>query len=95
MSDIKKLQKQLAPIFKKNDVVRSSVFGSVARGEDKPNSDIDILVEFAEGKTLLDLVGLEMEIEEKLGKKIDLLTYNSIHPLLKDYIYKDEIKIYG
>jgi len=39
-------------------------------------------------------IGLKYELEKILGKKVDLLTYNAINPLLKEYIYKDEVKIY-
>ena len=59
----------------------------------KKNSDIDIdmLVEF--NGSLLTLVGIEMELKEKLRKKVDLLTYNGINHLLKERILKEEIRI--
>ncbi|MDP3043605.1 MAG: nucleotidyltransferase family protein [bacterium] len=95
MADIKELQKKIIPILEKNGVVRASVFGSFARGEDMPKSDIDILVELEKNKSLLDMIHLKNELEDLLNQKVDLLTYNSVHPLLKKYIYKDEIKIYA
>lgn len=91
---IKQLQKKITPILKKNDVVRASVFGSFARGEDKKGSDIDMLVEFKEPKGMFHRIGLKYALEKILEKKVDLLTYNAINPLLKEYIYKDAIKIY-
>ena len=91
---IEEIKKALEPIFKKNGVVRASVFGSFARGEARKDSDIDILIEFPAGKTLIDLISLEQELEKILKRKVDLLTYRSIHPLLKDIIKKSEIKIY-
>ncbi len=93
--DIRRIQKKIIPILKKNDVVRAGIFGSYARGEAKKRSDIDILIKVKKGKkfSLFDLVGLQMELEEKLGKKVDLLTYNGISPYLKRYILEDEIKI--
>ena len=57
----------------------------------KKNSDIDMLVEF--NGSLLTLVGIEMELKEKLRKKVDLLTYNGINHLLKERILKEEIRI--
>ncbi len=51
---------------------------------------IDILVEFKGEKSLLDLVGLKIELEERLGKKVDVLTYNSLHPLLKERILNEQ-----
>jgi len=95
MSNIEELKVKLAPIFKANDVKRSSVFGSVARGEAKSDSARDILIGFIGDKSLFDLIGLEQTLEDELDRKVDLLTYRSIHPLLKDVILKDEVKIYG
>jgi|SRR3989338_3923171 len=93
--DLRKFQKKIISILKKNDVVKAGIFGSYARGEAKKRSDIDILIKVKRGKkfSLFDLVGLQMELEKKLGKKVDLLTYNGISPYLKKYILEDEIKI--
>ncbi len=66
---ITKLKKKTIPIFKKSGVMRSAVFGSVARGEAKKNSDIDFLVEFEGKKTLFDLAGLKITLEDALKKR--------------------------
>ena len=92
---IEDLKKKIIPILKANDVVRSSIFGSFARGEDTPESDIDLLVEPSEDSSLLDIIHLKNELEDFLGGKVDVITYNSVNPRLKDYIFRDEIKIYG
>lgn len=92
-TDIQEIQNKTIPILKKAGVTRSSLFGSLARGEVVEDSDIDILVEFPKGKSLLDLVRLQRKLKEVLGKEVDVLTYNSVHPLLKDYIQKDQIHI--
>ncbi|MDP3043198.1 MAG: nucleotidyltransferase family protein [bacterium] len=92
---IEELQKKIIPILEKNGVVRASVFGSFARGEEKKRSDIDILVELQKDKSLLDLIHLKNELEDLLKRKVDLLTYGGVNPRLEKYIYKDEIKIYG
>ncbi|MEK6904834.1 MAG: nucleotidyltransferase family protein, partial [Nanoarchaeota archaeon] len=81
------------PILKKNGVVKAGIFGSYARGEAKKQSDIDIVIQFKGRKNYFDLVGLEQELEQCLGKKVDLLTYGAIHPLIKKYINNDEVKI--
>jgi len=94
MKKITKIKEKILPILKKNDVIKASIFGSFARGEDKKGSDLDMLVEFNEPKGMFHRIGLKYELEKILGKKVDLLTYNAINPLLKEYIYKDEIKIY-
>ncbi|KKR91240.1 MAG: polymerase beta domain protein region protein [Candidatus Falkowbacteria bacterium GW2011_GWA2_41_14] len=54
-----------------------------------------MLVEFKKPMSMFHRLGLKYELEDALGKKVDLLTYNAINQLLKEYIYKDEIKIYG
>ena len=94
MKKITKIKEKILPILKKNDVIKASIFGSFARGEDKKGSDIDMLVEFNEPKGMFHRIGLKYELEKILGKKVDLLTYNAINPLLKECIYKDEVKIY-
>jgi predicted nucleotidyltransferase len=62
------------------------VFGSVASGEDRAASDVDLLVEMADDRSLLDLVGLEQDLEELLGRKVDVLTDGAIHPVLRPRI---------
>jgi hypothetical protein len=55
------------------------VFGSVARGENVENSDVDFLVEFEKGRTLLDLIGLKLDLQDLLGATVDVVTPNSLH----------------
>jgi predicted nucleotidyltransferase len=69
------------------------IFGSYARGENDQNSDLDILVDFEEPLNLLEIIGLEQELTEKLGFKVDLITFHSLSPHLKDYVEKDLITI--
>lgn len=90
---IEQIKQKVIPVLKQAGVKRSSLFGSYARGEETKDSDVDMLVELPEGKSLLDLIGLEIELKEAVGKKVDLLTYNSINPLLKDYIQRDQVPI--
>jgi predicted nucleotidyltransferase len=82
--------------FLKNEgAKRISVFGSYVRGEEKGESDIDIIVEFSERKSLLELVRIERELSEFLGIKVDLLTEQSISPYLIDSIRKEMEVIYA
>jgi len=87
---IEGIRNKILPILRRYDVVRAAIFGSFIRGEMREYSDIDILVEFKGEKSLLDLAGLKIELEELLGKKVDVLTYNSLHPLLKDKILSEQ-----
>jgi len=94
--NVEEIKKKVLPVVRKYEVQKAALFGSFVRGEQKEDSDIDILVEFkdTENKTLLDLVGLELELQEVLNRKVDVLTYRSIHPLLKDYILKEQEVFY-
>ena len=87
------LKKIIVPILKRNDVVRAGIFGSYARGEERKRSDVDLLVKFKRKKNLLDLIHLERKLKMMVKKKVDLLTYNSLHPLLKDRILNEEVRI--
>ena len=90
---IKKIRGILVEVLKKYGVSKAAIFGSVARGDDMEDSDIDIIVEFVDGKSLLDLVALKLELQKMLGKEIDIITYNSIHPLLKERILGEQVVI--
>ncbi len=89
---IKQIAKIVVPILKKNGVKKAGIFGSYARGEAKKKSDIDILVQPPRGMGF-EFFGLNLELEEKLGKKVDLLTYKSVSPYLKKHIMADEVRI--
>ena len=90
---LEQIKKQVLPILKEADVKRAAFFGSYVRGDDTKKSDIDILVDLPRGKTLFDLVDLKMNLEEKLKKKVDVLTYEAIHPLIKDSILNNQYLI--
>lgn len=91
--DIHTIKIKILPVLKKAGVKKAQLFGSFARGEAKKNSDIDILVQMKPSSSLFDLVDLEQQLEKKLDKKIDLLTFRSVHPSLKKYIEPDAIDI--
>ncbi len=92
--ELAEIKKIAVPVLRRNSVVRAGIFGSFARGEAKKGSDIDILIEIKAKKfSLLDLVGLELELKEKLKRKVDLVEYSTIHPLLKDRILREEVPI--
>ncbi len=91
---VESIKKEIIPILERQGVNKAAVFGSVARGEAKDTSDIDLLVNLEEGKSLFDLVGLKLELEEKLKRRVDVVTYNGINRHLKDLILKEQKVIY-
>lgn len=90
---VEELQEAIVPVLKDYGVVRAGVFGSRARDDYTSSSDLDLLVEFEEGRSLLDLVGLELDLTERLGIKAHVVTYRSLHSLLRDRILSDEIRV--
>ena len=91
---IQDISTKIIPVLESQGILKAALFGSMVRGEAKKKSDVDILVRFSGRKSLLDLVRLQFILEDKLGRKVDLLTYDSIHPLLKDIILKEQKVIY-
>ena len=83
--EIEKIKEKIIPLLKKNKIAKAGVFGSYARGEQNKKSDVDILIKVPK-KTGLNFVGIKFDIEDKLGKKVDLISYGGIHPFLKDRI---------
>ena len=89
-----KLLSIVAANLKKEGIRKAYLFGSYARKEQGKNSDIDILVDFEDTKSLLEMARIERELSEKTGKKIDLLTRNSISPLILKYVEKEMISLF-
>jgi len=81
-------------ILVKHGIKRILVFGSYARNEATTKSDLDLIVDFPEGTSLLDHIGIENELSEALSMKIDLLSRNGISPYIKDHVLKEAIVIY-
>ena len=95
MMNKEELYEKIVQILKNQGARKIAIFGSYVRGEEKPESDIDIIVEFSERKSLLDLVGIEQELSDAVGMRVDLLTEKSISPYLIDRIKKEMEVIYG
>lgn len=77
----------------KHGVVAASIFGSVARGEASDRSDIDFLVEFETGRSLLDLIGLRQDLSDRLERKVDVVTPRSLHPGFRDTVLSERIHL--
>jgi len=90
-----KIIDKLVSILKKHGAKKIEIFGSYARGEQKEVSDLDVIVEFEKRKSLLELVGIEQELEDALGIKVDLLTRAYISPYLIERIEKESKVLLG
>lgn len=91
--EIQKIKEKIMPILKAHNVTKAGIFGSYARGEQKKNSDIDILVELDENLSLFEVARIKGLLEKALRRKIDLVEYNLIRKELRKYILNDEIPI--
>ena len=87
--------KRIIAICGKYHVATISLFGSLARNEATEASDIDMLVSFSRPVSLLQMVSLERELTEVLGRKVDLLTEASLSPYLRDQILKERQLVYA
>ena len=91
---INEIKRKALPVLRKYDLKKAGIFGSVARGELREDSDVDILVEIErDDLSLLDFVGIKLELEEALGRKVDLVEYDTIKPLLRERILAEEVPI--
>lgn len=87
-------EKVLIDILRQHDVASIAIFGSRARGENHPGSDLDVLVTFGKVKSLLAMVAIERELSEELGIKVDMLTDAALSPHLRDNILSQMKVIY-
>jgi predicted nucleotidyltransferase len=94
----------MSPIVqnKRDDILRIAtqygashvrIFGSAARGEAGPQSDVDVLIRLEPGRSLLDIIAIKQELEALLGRKVDVLTESSISPYLREQILMEAIPL--
>jgi predicted nucleotidyltransferase len=93
MDKIAEIKRLIIPILKEHGVKKAAFFGSVARGEAKSDSDVDVLVESRDNIGLFEFVGLKQDLEDKLGRKVDLVEYRAIKSVIKKAILKDQVPI--
>jgi predicted nucleotidyltransferase len=94
MSDqIAEIKEKTVPILKEHNAVEAYVFGSTARGENRPDSDIDILVRFDKIRGLFAFVGAKLALEDELGKKVDLVEMGALRKEFREGVDHDKIRI--
>ena len=92
MNAFKSLQQHKPMLKRRFGIARIGIFGSFARGEERPDSDLDVLVCFEEGeKTFDNFMGVKFYLEELFGRNVDLVTDAALKPLIRDSILKDVV----
>lgn len=86
---IHEIKQKVIPILKEAGITRSALFGSYVRGEQREDSDIDLLVEYPKGLSLFDVAEIKYKLEDALGKKVDLVDMHRIKARLKSYILSE------
>ena len=77
----------------KHKATQVRLIGSVARGEARSDSDIDLLVTWADGASLLDQAGLTLELESMLGRKVDIASDGWVKPSIRESVYRDAVAL--
>jgi predicted nucleotidyltransferase len=84
--DLRQKRQEIIQIAARHGARNLRLFGSVARGDDRPGSDVDLLVDMEPERSFLDIVGLGQDLEELLDCRVDVLTDASLHPALRERI---------
>lgn len=90
---IKENKEEILRIAKKYGAKNLEIFGSVVQGTDKPDSDIDILLDLEAGRTLLDHAALMCELEELLGRKVDIVTRKGIKKRIRERVFREAVPL--
>ncbi len=98
MTNFDQLRDKILPVLEPYGVQRIALFGSVVRGEETPESDIDILVEFEEPRKrpfgLFKWIELEDELSKRLGRKADLVSATALKPRIRPHVQAEMVVIY-
>ena len=90
---LRERREEILRVAAKHGAQNVRVFGSIARGEDDEQSDIDLLVEFESGRSLLDHAALRLELRELLGCKVDVVSDRGIKPRIRDRVLREALPL--
>jgi len=90
---VEELGRKITPILRRHGVVHAAIFGSFAKQVPAADSDIDVVVEFEGEMSLLDLAAVRLDLSEALGRDVDVVTYTSLHPRIRDHVLKEQVAI--
>ncbi len=93
IEELRGMREQILGMAKRHGVRRVQIFGSLARGESRKDSDVDFLVELEPGRTLLDIVAIKQDLEDLLQRRVDVVTKNAVSPYIIDEIVAQAISL--
>lgn len=92
-NQIDNVKEKILPVLAKYQVEKASIFGSFAQGRVREDSDLDILVQLNDQLSLFDFIGLKNDLEDTVGRKVDLVEFDTIKELLKEKILAEQVPI--
>ena len=90
---IRQKREEILGLATKRGAFNVRLFGSIARGEERADSDVDFLVDMESGRSLLDLGGLLMDLQELLGRKVDVVTEKGLHWYIRDRVLNEALPL--
>jgi uncharacterized protein len=97
MSNLNRLiimkRKEILQIASRHGAQNLRIFGSQVKGTAQKDSDIDVLVEFEEGRSLLDRIALIQDLEDLLGMEVDVVSEKALHPVIRDQILQEAVPL--
>jgi predicted nucleotidyltransferase len=93
LDKIHKVSQLSIPILKRNGVISAALFGSFVRSDDSIESDVDFLLEYQDGVSLFDVAELKRELEEKLDRKVDLVSLKYLNKRIREKVIQEKIRI--
>jgi uncharacterized protein len=93
LDDIRAKREAILEIAKRHGARNVRLFGSVVRGEDRPDSDLDVLAQFEPGRSLLDLAGFGLDLEDLLGRKVDVISEGGISPYIEKRVLSEAVPL--
>lgn len=93
LDDLKKRREEIIKLASEHGARNIRVFGSVARGEERPDSDLDLLIDLEPGRSLMDHAALLLELKDLLGQEVDVVTEKGVRERYRDRVLKEAIPI--
>ena len=92
-TQLEEIREKIRPILRRHGVRKAGLFGSFVRGAMSKDSDLDIVVEIDDDLSLLDFIGVKLELEDALQRKVDLVEYCTLKPALEEKSMTEQVEV--